>query len=156
MATGGCVSHIFIEESVKRYEETLKELRQDNAKHQLLVAHTLAEIGEQLKTVDKIEVTLNDHNRRRDDDKGTCEEHRADLRADIQGVEQRQSGKNETIFKAIEKVEEKQTKINDAIYLEVGKVKTRQDRKEGMIALITGISAASGATLTLLYQWFAK
>ena len=92
-----CASHEYIDQSIKRQEGILEGFRRENVEHQLKMAEILSQMTEQLKGIGKIDSTLVEHNRRREDDKGTCEDHRADMWKHINAVEARQNKKDGTM-----------------------------------------------------------
>jgi hypothetical protein len=89
-----CLSHEHIDNSIRRQEEILQEIRRDNANHREKMSALVAEICTQLKTIQEIKTTQVDNMRRREDFAQACEEKREEIWVEINGLKQRQGKKD--------------------------------------------------------------
>lgn len=92
-----CGSHEYIDQSIKRQELILEQFRQSNQTHQLEMTKILSEISAELKAVGEIRGKQDEHNRRWNDDKVTCEEHRGEMWDAINNLKLRQNKKDGTM-----------------------------------------------------------
>jgi len=89
-----CPSHEHVDNSIKRQEDILDQIRVENHSHQLQITRVLTEITEQLKSIHEVKTTLVEHSRLRDEARAACERNRVAMWTDINNIKTRQDKKD--------------------------------------------------------------
>jgi hypothetical protein len=91
-----CPSHDSFDKAIGRQEEILEAIRKNATEHQLYMAKTMAEFGAKVDALPEIKITLQEHNRRREDDTRGCEEKRAEIWVGMNGLKARMDRRDGT------------------------------------------------------------
>lgn len=135
-----CGSHEHIEKTMSRLEEVLSTFTNSSTEFRFEMTKTMAEISSSLKDISEIKITLASHDNRRDSDRNTCDNNRAEIFREIQKIKTELSNSLQTTKNRQDE--------------EISKIKTRQDRKDGLMVVIGGVSALISSGLTAIIMYF--